>query len=136
MNGENEIYNGIKIDIQNATSLEIANEIVKILDSKKARNIKLLKVRERTVIADYFVLCTGTSSTQVRSLAAEVDFYFGEADFAPLHKDQSEDGTWSVLDFGVVMLHVFSNEAREFYNLEKLWEKADEVTPDNESEMK
>ena len=131
------IYQGIEIDISKASPLDIANEIIKILDSKKARGIKLLKVRERTVIADYFVLCTGTSSTQIRSLANEVDFYFSQAGMPPLHKDGSDDGSCIVTnlfawDSAPDWMMEGVKDADEVHCLKNFFPEANEVRKDGD----
>lgn len=103
-------------------SAKLAQFIVAILDSKKARDIKLLHVEKQTVIADYFVICTGTSRTQVRSLVDEVEYKLGNYGITPLHLEGADSGVWVLEDFGSVIVHVFTNESREFYNLEKLYQ--------------
>ena len=101
---------------------KLAQFVVAILDSKKARDIKLLHVEKQTVIADYFVICTGTSRTQVRSFVDEVEFKLGNYGVVPLHLEGADTGVWVLEDFGSVIVHVFTNESREFYNLEKLYQ--------------
>lgn len=116
----------------NLTPKELAEKAVKILDSKKAGNIKLLFVHDKTVLADYFVLCTGNSNTQIRSLANEVDFKLGEEDgIHPAHIEGIDDSKWVVLDYSSVIVHVFGNDTRAFYNLEKLWADAENVDISN-----
>ena len=104
----------------------LAKFIVAILDSKKARDIKLLHVEKQTVIADYFVICTGMSRTQIRSLADEVDFKLSHYGMTPLHVEGADSGIWVLQDYGYVILHVFTDEAREFYKLEKLYQDTTE----------
>ena len=104
----------------------IAKFIVAILDSKKARDIKLLHVEKQTVIADYFVICTGMSRTQIRALADEVDFKLSHYGMTPLHVEGADSGIWVLQDYGYVILHVFTDEAREFYKLEKLYQDTTE----------
>ena len=103
-------------------SEKLAQFVVAILDSKKARDIKLLHVEKQTVIADYFVICTGTSRTQVRSLVDEVEYKLGNYGIAPLHLEGADSGVWVLEDFGSVIVHVFTGESGEFYNLEKLYQ--------------
>ena len=105
-----------------ASPKEIAEYAVKVLDLKKARNIKLLYTEEQTVLADYFVICSGTSSTQIRALADEVEYKLSLCGITPLHTEGANgSGGWVLIDFGSVLVHVFSRDAREFYNLEKLY---------------
>jgi len=114
-------------DLSKASSREIAEEMVRILDMRKARDIKLLKVDEQTIIAEYFVICSGTSSTHIKSLAGELEFKMSMSAQPPVGMDGYTEGKWIVLDFGSVMVHVFGNESREFYKLEKFWEDAEEI---------
>lgn len=111
-------------DLQNPETL--AKFIVSVLDSKKARDIKLLHVEKQTVIADYFVICTGTSRTQIRSLADEVEFKLSGYGIAPIHVEGADSGIWVLTDYNSVILHVFTGEAREFYKLEKLYQDTTE----------
>ena len=110
-------------------NIELAREIAKILDTKKARDIKILKVADKTVIADYFVIAAGGSSTQVKSLADEVDFVLSTK-----HGIESANiegrglGNWILLDYESVIVHVFNPQTREFYNLEKLWAECEQVS--------
>ena len=101
---------------------KLAEFIVAVLDSKKAKDIKLLHVEKQTVIADYFVICTGTSRTQVRSFVDEVEYKLSNYGIAPQHLEGADTGIWILEDFGSVIVHVFTNDAREFYNLEKLYQ--------------
>lgn len=107
-------------------SKKISEFIVAILDSKKAKDIKMLHVEDRTIIADYFVICTGTSRTQVRSLIDEVEFRLEHYNIKASHVEGEDTGIWILEDFGSVILHVFTDEAREFYNLEKLYQDTTE----------
>lgn len=107
-------------------SQTLANFIVSVLDSKKARDIKLLYVEKQTIIADYFVVCTGSSRTQIRSLADEVEYKLSGYGIHPSHIEGADTGIWILEDFGSVILHVFTQDAREFYNLEKLYQDTTE----------
>ena len=104
----------------------LAQFIVAVLDSKKARDIKLLHVEKRTIIADFFVVCSGTSRTQIRSLADEVEYKLGKYGIHPSHIEGADSGVWVLEDFGSVILHVFTQDSREFYNLEKLYQDTTE----------
>ena len=104
----------------------LAKFIVAILDSKKARDIKLLHVEKQTVIADYFVICTGMSRTQIRALADEVEYKLSGYGVKPIHIEGADTGIWVLEDFGYVILHVFTDEARDFYKLEKLYQDTTE----------
>ena len=106
---------------------EQAHAVFDVLDAKKAQQIKVLKVHDQTVIADYFVICTGTSSTQVRYLGGEVEYKLGLRGVDPLHFEGRDNNSWVVLDYGSVIVHIFSRDAREFYKLEKLYGDAEEI---------
>ncbi len=102
----------------------LALELAKSLDSKKGMAIKVLETGPLTTLAEYFVLCSATSTTQVKALcdvAEETAKNLGE----PAHHIEGHrGGTWTLLDFSAVVVHVFTEEAREFYNLERLWNDA------------
>ena len=105
----------------------LAETIVKILDTKKARNIKLLRIDDKTVLADYFVICGGNSNTQIRALAGEVEEKLAEIGITPHHIEGYNEASWTVLDYSSVIVHIFSREARDFYKLEKLWSDAEDI---------
>ena len=111
------------------TSAEIAAIAAKALDDKKARDIKVLKTDKQTVLADYFVICNGTSSTHIKALVDEVDKQLSEAGEPPIRREGLRSDIWVLMDFGCVIVHVFTDEARKFYNLERLWSDAEEVDP-------
>ncbi len=98
-------------------TLEIA---VKALDSKKAVEISALEVGSLTIVADYFVIAAGTSTTQVRALADEVEYQLGLEGIEPRQIEGKATG-WILLDYYDVVIHVFLQDQREYYNLEKLW---------------
>ena len=102
------------------TQNEALELIVKTLDSKKAEDIKVIKIKELSVLADYFVIADGTSSTQTRALADEVEFRLKEAGLAPNQIQGNNGSNWIVLDYGDIIVHVFSRDQRDFYNLERL----------------
>ncbi|MBR4014202.1 MAG: ribosome silencing factor, partial [Clostridia bacterium] len=100
-----------------ADAKTLAEAIADVLDSKKGRDIKVLRVEDKTVISEYFVLCTGNSSTQIKALAGEVEFRIGERGVEPYGVEGRDNNTWMLLDYSNVIVHIFSREAREFYNL-------------------
>ena len=104
----------------------LAKFIVSVLDSKKARDIKLLHVEKQTIIADYFVICTGTSRTQIRSLADEIEFKLEPYGVEAIHTEGAETGVWVLQDFGTVIVHLFNRESRDFYKLDKLYQDTTE----------
>ncbi len=114
-------------DLHGAEPKKIADKIVSILDIKKGGDIKLLEVHSKTVIADYFVICTANSTTQVKSLSDELEYQMALCGTPPAHTDGMGGGEWCVLDFSSVIVHVFIKSAREFYKLDKLWGETVEI---------
>ena len=106
---------------------ELAREIAKVLDSKKARDIKLLQVGSQTVLADYFVICNGTSNTQIKALSGEVEDKLAESSILPAHIEGYNEASWILMDYSSVVVHIFNRDTRKFYNLEKLWGQATEI---------
>ena len=119
--------------LENATALELAEAIADVLDSKKGKDIKIIHVEEKTVIAEYFVLCSGNSSTQVKGLVGEVEYRLGERSVQPYNVEGRDNNSWILMDYSNVIVHVFSREAREFYNLDKLYGDSNTVAiPEND----
>ena len=110
--------------LKGATPLELAKAIGEVLDNKKGNGVKVLHVEDKTSIADYFVLCTGNSGTHVKALAGEVEFQTERRELSPDNIEGRGNNTWIVLDYGNVVVHIFSREARDFYNLDKLYDDA------------
>ena len=104
-----------------------ADTIVALLDTHKAQDIKVLKVYDQTIVADYFVLCTGTSNTQVKALAGEIEYKMGLAKVDYLRMEGYNEGSWIIVDYGSVLVHIFQRETRDFYNLEKLWSDSEDI---------
>ncbi|NLB82076.1 MAG: ribosome silencing factor [Clostridiaceae bacterium] len=109
-------------------SFETAKKIVKILDDKKAQDITVIDIQKVSQLADYFVICSGTSSTHVKALADEVEYKVGDrgSDIA-YHKEGYGGATWVLLDYRDVIVHIFHGETRDFYNLEHLWVDGDKI---------
>ena len=104
------------------TPKELAILAAKALDSKKGLDIKVMEVTHLTSLADYFVICTGGSNTQINALCDAVEEKLEkEGDEKAMHREGHRGGTWVLLDYGCIVVHVFNNEAREFYSLERLW---------------
>ena len=123
-----EIFeNGELIETKELTLLDpsdaraLADAIADVLDSKKGRDISVLHVADKTVIAEYFVICTGNSSTQIKALAGEVEHKMQLRGVQAYGVEGRDNNAWLVLDYSNVIVHVFSREAREFYNLDKLY---------------
>lgn len=100
---------------------------VKALDGKKGKDIKVLHTADQTTLADYFIICNGTSNTQVRSLAEAVEEAMSKAGEEPHHIEGHRGGQWTLMDYSSVVVHVFTEEGREFYGLERLWSDAEAV---------
>ena len=110
------------------TPKELAVIAVKALDDKKGKEISAIEVTEQTTLADYFVIASGSSNTQINALCGAVEKAMKEqAGEDPLRREGYRDGTWVLLDFSSVVVHIFNEEARKFYDLERLWGDAQEV---------
>ena len=104
------------------TAKELALLAAKALSDKKAQNIQVMEISDLTTLADYFVIATGSSNTQINALVDNVEKVLHEqAEEEPLHREGYRGGTWVLLDYGCIAVHVFSDEARKFYDLERLW---------------
>lgn len=108
-------------------SREKMEKIVSILDSKKAEDIKVIKIDDLTILGDYFVIATGRSSTQVKMLADEVDFQMGQLGIEPHKIEGYGSENWILIDYYDVIVHVFYGETRDFYNLERLWADGQQI---------
>lgn len=126
LSNENNTINA-DIEMSPLPSDDLVHDIIKILDSKKAHGLKLLRVREKTVIADYFVICTGYSNTQIRALSGELEEKLGMQGVIHDRIEGYNEASWIIMDYGSVIVHIFNRELRGFYNLEKLWAEAVEV---------
>lgn len=107
-------------------SLDIVKKAVKALDDKKANNIEVIKIDELTIVADYFIIATANSNTHVRALADEVEYQLEEAGIMPDHIEGRATG-WVLLEYAGVVVHVFLEESRNYYNLERLWEDGTKI---------
>ena len=111
------------------TPEEITAVAYRALEDKKAKDVKILKTAEHTVLADYFVICNGSSSTHIKALVDEVDKQLSEAGEPPIRREGLRSDIWVLMDFGSVIVHIFTDEARKFYDLERLWRDAEAVAP-------
>jgi len=102
-------------------SLEIAEIIMSAVSDKKGKDILLIEVSEKLPITDYFVLASGGSSIQVRAISDGVEMKLKESGILPLRIEGHREGRWILLDYGDVVVHVFHEEEREFYGLERFW---------------
>ena len=120
---------------QKELAKSIADLAYTTLDNKKGLDVSALEVGSQTILADYFVLATGTSNTHVRALADEVEFQLKEQlGVEPNHIEGAAGNAWTLLDYGSVVVNVFTSQARDFYKLERLWNGAEVITPDSEDE--
>ena len=111
-------------------SYELAALLARTLDSKKGGDLKILKTEGLTTLADYFVICTATSNTQVKAMSDACE-EAAENHGEPVHHIEGHrGGTWLLMDFSSVVVHVFTDEARKFYDLERLWSDAEELDID------
>lgn len=109
-------------------SLDLATQIVKILDSKKADKIEVIKVRDLTIITDYFVIASANNTTHVKALVDEVEFLMKkEGKIAPERIEGYQNANWIVLDYNDVVVHIFYEETRNIYKLEKVWADGEAV---------
>ncbi len=107
---------------------ELARAAAKVLSDKKAQDIVILNVSEQTVVCSYFVIASGKSTTQVRALCDAVEEKFKEEhELSPARTEGVREGRWGVLDYGDVVVHVFNEESRLFYYLERLWDSGKNV---------
>ena len=104
------------------TPNEIAEVAAKALDAKRAKDVVALKVDEMTVITDYMVIGSGRSVPQVKALAEYVEEELAKADQFARRREGLTEGRWCVLDYGDVMVHIFHEQDREYYQLERLWD--------------
>lgn len=115
----------------NNTTETYIKAAVQALDSKRGQDIQVLKVADLTTIAEYFVICTASSTTLVKTLADEVEFRL-KTDYGilPHHVEGHDSASWILLDYGFALVHVFLESARSFYSLEKLWKDAVQIPAD------
>lgn len=109
------------------TTYEQAVKIANILDKKIAQDIKIIEISDVTILADYMVIATGRSSTQVKSLADEVEYQMDELGYSVSHIEGHRSNSWILLDYVDIIVNIFNEEAREFYDLERLWQDGKEI---------
>ena len=106
---------------------EIAIAVTKALDAKKGMDIKLLKIDKVSSLADYFLICTGTSNTHVKTLCDYAEYTLEQLGEPMLGREGHRGNAWELLDYGTIVVHVFTEEAREFYALERIWADAEAI---------
>ena len=106
---------------------EVAIQVTKALDEKKGMDIKLLRISDVSSLADYFLICTGTSNTHVKTLCDYAEYTMEQLGEPMLGREGHRGNSWELIDYGSIVVHVFTQEAREFYSLERLWADAEQV---------
>ena len=104
-------------------SEDLLNKITKILDAKKAIDLKTIDIKEKSSIADYMVIATGTSSTHIKSLADNVEEDLKKEEIYPNKIEGYNTNSWILMEYGDIIVNILTPEEREKYNLEELWEK-------------
>ena len=107
--------------------LDIVKTAVRAIDSKQGLDTEVIRITDLTVLADYFVICSGGSNTQINALCDEVEKELDQLGEQPIHREGYRGGTWVLMDFGSLVVHVFTAEARKFYDLERLWQDGHQV---------
>lgn len=107
--------------------IQIANLSAKVLDDKKAHNIKIVKIEDVSSLADYVLLANGTSSTHVKALADETEYKLKKVGIIAHHVEGYSSNSWILLDYRSVIVHIFTEEARDFYNLDELVKEGQEI---------
>ncbi len=108
-------------------SIQTAQVIIDSLTKRKAYDIVKIDVKEKTSLADYFIIASARSTTQVKSLAEFCEAEAEKAGAKILRKEGLQDGRWAIIDFGDVILHIFNDETRLFYHLERLWGEGEKI---------
>jgi ribosome-associated protein len=105
----------------------LARQVVEIASDRKAEDIVMMDIGKVSIIADYFVICTGTSDRHVRAIAREIDEKLGDQEINPLNVEGLNEAKWVLMDYGPVLVHIFDSTTRDFYRLEQLWTGAQTV---------
>ena len=116
--------------MENMTAKQVAAAAAMALDSKMGVDIRLIEITDVSTLADYFLICTATSSTHVKTLCDAVEEAMDAVGEPMVSREGHRSGTWVLLDFGCVVVHVFTQETRAFYNLERLWQDGRQVNLD------
>ena len=108
-------------------SLELAQKAAALLDSKKASKVSIVKIQEISSLADYFVIASGNTGVHVRSLADELEEKLKAEGVTPARVEGYRSNSWILLDYSSVVVHVFTQEARDFYDLDRLWSDGEKI---------
>ena len=109
------------------TQDEMLRTIIKTLDNKNAESIKAIKITDLTILADYFVIANGTSTTHTKTLAEEVEYQLSQNGVEPNRTEGYNGSSWVILDYGDIVVHVFYKETRDYYQLERLWADGEKI---------
>lgn len=109
------------------TQKEMLKTIISTLDKKKAGKYSGYKISDLTILADYFIIASGNSSTQTRTLAEEVEYQMSQAGVEPNRKEGYNGSNWVILDYGDIVVHIFYKETRDYYQLERLWADGEKI---------
>ena len=123
----NEDWNGIPVETEEFDSEEKVRLMAATADSVRATDIVVLELRELTIIADYFLICTGKSSIQIRAIADRIEEKLREQGYKKLRVEGYQEATWILLDYGDVVVHVMAEEQRSYYRLEEFWSAAPRI---------
>lgn len=111
-------------------SREMAATAYHALNEKKGEDIKIIDIKEISVLADFFIIATGNNSSQVNALVDNVEEQLHKAGYHLKQREGQPDGNWVLLDFGDIIVHVFDKENRLFYDLERIWKDGHEINAD------
>lgn len=111
-------------------SMEMVKLAYQAMEDKKASDIKVIDIREVSVIADYFIICSGSNLTQLGAITDNVEETLGKAGFFTKRIEGGRNCTWILMDYGDVVVHIFSKEDRLFYDLERIWRDGKPVAPE------
>lgn len=106
-----------------ADTLNLARRCVQVCEDTKAKDILLFDLREKTIVADYYIVCSGTSMPHIRAIAEHVRKAMSERGLRPRGMDGQPESRWMVLDYGLILVHILEPEMRNFYALEQLWDE-------------
>ena len=113
--------------MSNISQEKIIETIVRALDSKRGEEIKAVKIRDLTILADYFIIAGASSTTQTKALADAVEYELKKLGIAPVRTEGYSSANWIILDYTDIVVHVFYKETRDLYKLEKLWSDGEQV---------
>lgn len=101
--------------------MEMTKLAVKVLDEKKAMDIKVIDIHEVSVLADYFIIASGSNQNQVQAMVDNVEEQLGKAGYEPKQIEGTKNSSWILMDYGDLIIHIFDEENRLFYDLERIW---------------